>query len=297
MDLEWIKTFLSAAETENFREAARQRFVNQTTVSHHIAHLEAEIGTPLFLRNGRRVTLTKAGSIMVPYAERLIHLAQEGIQESAKVSQTNETLTLAASFYAAEVLLPWLCQALTRSHPDLDIEVLIVSPADAIKAIVEGSCDAALVQEGAHRAGVVSQPLVDDRLVLIAAPDGGDIDTVPPSWQTLLTHKRLLVQSDNRYWVPIREILATRGASYRTMEVNDIALTKKLVAADVGISVVPELSVTREMIEGRLLGLYPSWLESLSDTLTWIRSKDRAASTAVLHAERLLQRRFPRQIE
>ncbi len=72
--------------------------------------------------------------------------------------------------------------------------------------------------------------------------------------------------------------------------VNDISLTKKLVAADVGISVVPEVSVTREMIEGRLVGIYPPWLDNLYDTLTWICSKDRLESTVLLHAERLLQR-------
>ncbi len=293
MDLEWVKTFVSAAETQNFRETARRRFINQATVSHHIAHLEAEIGTLLFVRRGRRVELTPAGSNFFPYAQRILSLAQEGSQKSLRTRQKTEPLTIAASFYAADVVLPWLCQTLLSAYPDLDIEVHVVSPLEAIKAVAQGSQDAGLVQDGIRRSGVRYQPLVNDALVLITAPDGGDLDTPPPSWQTLIATKRLLVQPDNRYWTPILQDLTERGTPFRTMEVNDISITKKLVAGDVGISIVPELSVTREIIEGRLIGLYPIWVTQHFDTLLWIRNQDREASSAILRAERLLQRRFP----
>ncbi len=293
MDLEWVKTFLTAATTENFRETARRRFINQATVSHHIAHLEHELGTLLFERHGRHVALTPAGSHFVPYAERLLSLAHEGSKASLHVAEKMETLTLAASFYAADVLLPWLCQSLLTTYPLLDIEVQLLSPLDTVKTIAEGSADAGLVQDGAHRAGVLYQPLVEDALVFIVAPDGGDLDAIPPSWQSHIASKRLLIQPDNRYWTPILQSLKDQEIPFRTMDVNDISITKKLVAGNVGISIVPELSVTREIIEGRLIGLYPHWLSHLHDTLLWIRSHDRMASPAVLRAEHLLLRRFP----
>ena len=66
MDLEQLMTFVLAARTQNFRETGRQRFLNQATVSHHIASLEADLGVVLFQRIGRRVVLTASGHEFVP---------------------------------------------------------------------------------------------------------------------------------------------------------------------------------------------------------------------------------------
>ena len=52
METEWLRTFIVAAKTENFRETAEQRFITQSTVSKHMQHLEKELQTTLFERHG-----------------------------------------------------------------------------------------------------------------------------------------------------------------------------------------------------------------------------------------------------
>ena len=49
METEWLRTFIVAAQTENFRETAEKRFITQSTVTKHIQHLERALQTPYLI--------------------------------------------------------------------------------------------------------------------------------------------------------------------------------------------------------------------------------------------------------
>ena len=293
LNLDWIETFVLAAKTENFREVARQRFIDQATVSHHIVNLEQRLGVSLFQREGRHVVLTSPGTQFLPYAERILGLVESGRQKAKEARSALHRLTLAATPYAADVILPWLCQMLLDSYPSVDIEVRVASASETIALVIRAEADGALVQDVARQSPVDYKLLMRDPLVFISPPDGGDLDAPSPQWDILLERKRLLVQPDSRYWVPILHRLKNSDTVFRIMEVNDVALTKKLVAGGLGVSVVPELSVARELMEGRLIASYPYWLAGFNDALFWMRSRDRSPSEAIAATERILSRRFP----
>jgi DNA-binding transcriptional LysR family regulator len=73
VDINKIGTFLCAAETLNFSEAAKQLHLSQPTVSHHIKMLEQEMGVVLFMRTNIGLELTEAGRVLLPWARRLLH--------------------------------------------------------------------------------------------------------------------------------------------------------------------------------------------------------------------------------
>lgn len=62
MHLEQLRYFLSVARHRNFTEAAREFYMTQPAITHQISALERELGTKLFLRTTRNVSLTRAGS-------------------------------------------------------------------------------------------------------------------------------------------------------------------------------------------------------------------------------------------
>lgn len=63
MDLKWLQTFIAAAESESFREAAEHLYLTQPAVSQHMRKLEDELDMRLFLHSGRRVVLTDEGRL------------------------------------------------------------------------------------------------------------------------------------------------------------------------------------------------------------------------------------------
>lgn len=75
MELRQLKYFVKAAETLNFSDAAKALCITQSTLSQQIRQLEQDMSTPLFLRNSHTVTLTEAGSELLPYARRTLHAA------------------------------------------------------------------------------------------------------------------------------------------------------------------------------------------------------------------------------
>ena len=87
VDLNRIETFLHAAETLNFSEAARILHLTQPTVSHHIKNLEQELGVELFKRKDGAIKLTEAGRLLVPWARRMMQgsIEMQEMMESLKV--------------------------------------------------------------------------------------------------------------------------------------------------------------------------------------------------------------------
>lgn len=76
MELRQLRYFAKAAETLNFSDAARALNIAQSSLSQQIRQLEDEMNVQLFLRNSHNIQLTEAGELMLPYALRTIHDAQ-----------------------------------------------------------------------------------------------------------------------------------------------------------------------------------------------------------------------------
>jgi len=72
MELRHLRYFLSVAETRNFTKAATLHYVAQSALSQQISRLEAELGSLLFYRNSRSVSLTEAGEVLLPLAKRVV---------------------------------------------------------------------------------------------------------------------------------------------------------------------------------------------------------------------------------
>lgn len=293
MDLEWLDTFVTAAATENFHQAARLRFLNQATVSHHIARLEESLGRPLFSRHGRRVSLTPAGHMFLPYAERMIQLWSEG-QQRILAAHAAPRLSIAATSYTADTVIPWLAETSLRHHPDLDLDIKIVDSGEAVAAVLAGTVDAGIIRDVPHVGPLDQRILIHDRLALAVPADGRDWDNPPPPADDLLHRTRILVQPTGRYWPTVLQRLEHLGYYPRRMDVDDIAITKKLIASGIGVSVLPEMACQRESIEGRLVLLYPDWLSDLRDRIYWITVRDRPPSEPVAWLETVLDRRFPK---
>ena len=76
MELRQLRYFVQVAETLNFSEAARNLFVTQSTLSQQIKQLEQELDVQLLMRTSHSVSLTEAGSELLPYARMMLRDAQ-----------------------------------------------------------------------------------------------------------------------------------------------------------------------------------------------------------------------------
>jgi DNA-binding transcriptional LysR family regulator len=162
MDLRRLRLFLAVVDGGGMTRAAEAAHVSQPSVSQAVRELEAEVGTLLFHRVGRRVLLTSAGEALVEPARQVLRDVETGRAAVAAVAGLGAgRLDLGAlPTLAADPLAP-LVGAFRVLHPGVDIA--LADPADA-PALVE------LVTSGECELGVTAEPLVDPGLV--SAPLG-----------------------------------------------------------------------------------------------------------------------------
>ena len=85
MELRHLRYFDTLAETLNFTRAAERLQRVQSNVTTRVRQLEADLGTPLFLREGKRMALTPEGEVLRGYADRLLALAEEALRVAQRV--------------------------------------------------------------------------------------------------------------------------------------------------------------------------------------------------------------------
>ncbi|MDQ7096521.1 LysR family transcriptional regulator [Desulfosporosinus sp. PR] len=71
MKLKYLEEFLMLAKASNYTTAAENIFLSESTLSRHIMSLENELGVKLFHRGSRNISLSEAGTLLVPYAEKV----------------------------------------------------------------------------------------------------------------------------------------------------------------------------------------------------------------------------------
>lgn len=79
MELNQLHYFAAVAKTENITKAAQELFITQPALSRVILRLERELGTPLFDRNGGRITLNEHGKVFLSYIQPALDSINQGV--------------------------------------------------------------------------------------------------------------------------------------------------------------------------------------------------------------------------
>ena len=123
MELRVLRYFLIVAKEQSFTKAAEQLHITQPTLSRQLAALEEELGTVLFNRGGRNVTLTDEGILLKRRALEIIDL-EDKIREEFKESQVVDgIITIGCGEFAAVELLAQICERYRAKYPMVQIRV------------------------------------------------------------------------------------------------------------------------------------------------------------------------------
>ena len=146
IDLMRLKAFIYAAESLNFSEAAKQLHVTQPTISHHIKTLEQTLDIELFRRTGHTLRLTEAGRLLLPFAHKLIHQANEVQEMMASLQQEIAGhLRIACSTTAGKYILPRLAARFSQRFPGIRVSILACTPHHIVPQLLEGEANIAVV--------------------------------------------------------------------------------------------------------------------------------------------------------
>lgn len=140
-----FKYFLEVAQTGSLSAASQRLHVAVSAISRQIAHLEQEVGAPLFTRAPRGMVLTPAGRLLLAHARRVQLESEDVLKEIAALQgQRHDEIRLAASSGPAKGVLPATMAEFHRDHPATRFTLQVLAPQEAVRLTIEGEVDVAV---------------------------------------------------------------------------------------------------------------------------------------------------------
>jgi DNA-binding transcriptional LysR family regulator len=256
MEIRQLRAFLAIADARTFTAAAKRIHYTQAALSMQIKQLEKEVGVPLFTRMPRRVVLTEAGERLHERALLIMREHDAALAELAELAgaEHGRLRVGSASGMVSADALPAILKRLRRAHAHAEVSVTSGTSDELVGKILTGELDAAFVSLPVQARNVETELMSQDQLVAIASPRHKLAGQRVVSAFALAGEKLILGERGGNTRRLIDEFFAEAGLKPTVaMELSRQAAIKNMVAADMGVGIVP-LSVARDDVErGRLV--------------------------------------------
>src|SRR6266702_2537387 len=252
MEIHQLRYFVAVADEGNFSRAAAKVRVAQPSVSEQIRKLEAEIGQPLFDRLPRSVVLTEAGRCLLDYARQILASigdARRCVDElKGKVAGD---VAVGAIPTIAPYVLPELVVTFQKHYPDGTLHVVEDVTAVIARRVEAGELDVALAST-CQRSPTLRVQLVGNEPLLALVPEGHSL-----AKQTLITlddlksQRFLLLHEMHCLSQQVNHLLESRRLRPEiALAGSQLTTIANMVAAEIGISIVPQMMVKHQAIPG-----------------------------------------------
>ncbi|MGE5714280.1 MAG: LysR substrate-binding domain-containing protein [Betaproteobacteria bacterium] len=281
MELSDLHIFRTVVSTGGVTRAADRLHRVQSNVTTRVRKLEEDLGVELFVREGRRLQLSPAGSVLLGYADRLLALASEA-REALHESGPRGVLRLGSMESTAAARLPKPLSVLARRHPALTVELRTGAPRDLVPRVIAGDLEAALVAEPIDDERLATEVAWVEDYVIVAGPDH------PPIRTPRDVHGRTLLVFE--HGCPHRMRLEAWFAEHnveveRLIEMGSYHAILGCAVAGMGIALLPKI-VLDTFTERARLSLYPMTgrYKSARTLLIWRRNAPSARVRALADA-------------
>ena len=280
MDSNDLAIFAAVAKAGCITKAARALNTVQSNVTQRIRLLEDELGAPLFRRHSRGVTLTSAGTQLLPYAERIGRLVGEAKRATTDGPIPRGKIILGAMETATAFRLPAILATYAVTYPQVEMEVSTGTTAGLIQAVLAHQMEAAFVAGPVNHCDLEVLPVIEEELVLVTAPWVLDLDRLLSS-DAAEKLKTIMFRSGCAYRARLENLLAARGiVGVRNIDYGTLDGILACVAAGIGITLLPRVVVAGPAAEGRV-AIHSLPPEEARVLTVLIRHREARVSTAL----------------
>jgi DNA-binding transcriptional LysR family regulator len=261
LDVGRLRVLVAVAKEGSITAAAEALHYAQPSVSHQIAKLEAEVGMPLLQRMGRGIRLTEAGRLLADRAENILaQLESVSAELDEMVGLRTGHVRLAAFPSALATIVPAAAARIAAEYPGVKLSFTEAEPPEALSALRNNDVDVALIFEHgdpprSDRRDITLTPLLDEPLYVVTSRTR--------AWSG--PREKLATYAADR-WIAgcerCREHLAV--ACHRSgftptvdFETDDYVAVQALVAAGLGVSLLPALTLQANRHTGVRLDRVP----------------------------------------
>jgi DNA-binding transcriptional LysR family regulator len=280
-----IAAFVEVAKRQSVTRAAEALFVTQPALTARIQGLERELGCSLFVRTPRGMKLSDAGEAFLPHAARALDALADGrMQVNALERGGAGRLAIGAAPAVSTYVLPQLLKSFALSHPRVSVRVRTGHSEEVLELVLREQVDVGLVRALQHR-DIVSTPLYEDRLVLVADPSHAFAASGRARVEEIAGEQLILFDRTSSYHELTSALFRTAGVSPAgVMELDNIDAAKKMVEQGFGIALLPHTSVREEVRAGTLAEVTIQGAQPVRRQIVAIRRRDAGPPTGAVAA-------------
>jgi len=254
VSLKQLRQLTAAARGGSFAAAAAVSHVTPPAVTMNMQQLEAEVGLPLFERSGRRLALTEAGRELLTAAERIDDALADCAAGIAGLKAVESGRVTVGVVSTAKYFMPQMLASFSRTHPGINIELVVGNREKTIAAFITGRFDVAVTGRPPEDVEVESALIGNNPNVIIAPPDHpmAKRRAIPPT--ELAGETMLMRESGSGTRMLSERFFTAVGMSPRIgMEIGSNETIKQAVMAGLGIAFISAHTIAAEINDRRLI--------------------------------------------
>ena len=286
MDINNLTAFIEVAKQQSFSKAAEILFLTQPAISKRITALETELGTALFNRINRKVTLTEAGRALLPRAQNLRYELEDIRRIASQLSeQVAGSLSMGTSHHIGLHRLPPFLSFFNTTYPDVHLDLHFVGSEQACEAVEQGDLELAFITLPSELPPQLhAKALWQDELHIVVNREHKLAQFAEVSLEALQAERCILPGKDTYTYQLIAQ--AFQALTHKLniyLTTHYLHTLKMLVSAGFGWSVLPHTLVDKTMV---VLNTPVKLTRQLGVITHRRRSLSNAASTLLTHLDR-----------
>ncbi len=270
MEIRQLEIFRALAQELHFTKAAARVHCVQSNVTTQIRALESELGVPLFDRLAKRVILTDAGRRFLPYAERVLSTLEEGRVAVGQNATPSGPLRIGTPESVLTYRLPRILARFRKLYPRVELIFRPYLDQGLVQLIESGELDLAVwMGQAIERDRLKALRLRNEKLVFIAAPKHPLAAKKRVTPHDLTGQTLLLTEAGCSYRKKLDRVLSIMSVRPESItEFSSVEAIKECVSLGIGLGLLPEIVVARELALKQVVGL--AWVGTEMDIATHV---------------------------
>ncbi|MGM9534531.1 MAG: LysR family transcriptional regulator [Intestinibacter sp.] len=257
MELRNLETFCMIYKLKSFTKAAKELGYAQSTVTTQIKILERELGVQLFERIGRNIELTSKGEIFLEYATQILELSNKTIEAVSEKVEPDGVLTIGVAESLCTMMFHEPLKKYHEKYPNVDIIIKVATYRDLLDMIKNNRADFVLmIGEKVNDFDLECIMHYDEEMVILASPRNPLTDKKKLKIKDLENQPLILTEQGCSYRAAFKRRFKEEGIEpHISLEVGGLEAIKKLTMGNLGITLLPLMSVREEINSKKLISL------------------------------------------
>lgn len=241
MDILGLLTFNAVVDEGGVLAASKVLHTVQSNVTTRIKRLEGELGTALFYRKSRSLSLTPAGEVLLGYSRQILHLERQAIFAVQQVTDQGRAIKIGAMESFAAIRLPQVLFRLQQSCHGVDVKISTNTSQELVHSVLKHELDCAFIGGPFTHPDLIIQAVATEELVLLKSNTVKRTDTLIVFREGCVYRERALRWQKQH------------ATTFEVMEMGTLEGILGCVAFGLGVTLMPKAVVEQSQHKDRLV--------------------------------------------